>query len=70
MLTNQAELMNELRSKAELTKEITDRLNKALAAFAEQFRAGSAASVAGASNGASANGTGAHKAAQAHANAA
>jgi F-type H+-transporting ATPase subunit alpha len=70
MLTNQAELMNELRSKAELTKEITDRLNKALAAFAEQFRAGSAASVAGASNGASTNGAGAHKAAQTHANAA
>jgi F-type H+-transporting ATPase subunit alpha len=70
MLTNQAELMNELRSKAELTKEITDRLNKALAAFAEQFKAGSAANVAGASNGASANGTGAHKSAQTHANAA
>jgi F-type H+-transporting ATPase subunit alpha len=70
MLTNQAELMNELRTKAELTKEITDRLNKSLASFAEQFLAGSAATLAGASNGASANGAGAHKAAQAHANAA
>jgi F-type H+-transporting ATPase subunit alpha len=42
MLTSQADLMNDLRTKAELTKEITERLNKTIGAFLEQFIAGTA----------------------------
>jgi len=70
MLTSQADLMNELRSKAELTKDITERLNKAIGSFLEQFIAGTAASAPKASS----NGNGAHagaaKGQQTHATAA
>lgn len=71
MLASHAELMNELRTKAELTKEITEKLNKAIAAYAEQFAAGTAVAAKAAQAGAATNGTGgAHKAPQTHANAA
>jgi F-type H+-transporting ATPase subunit alpha len=69
MLSSQAQLMNDLRTKAELDKDITERLNKAIGAFVEQFIAGSAASIGASSNGAHAP-TGKAKSAQAHANAA
>jgi F-type H+-transporting ATPase subunit alpha len=70
MLTSQADLMSELRTKAELTKDITERLNKAIGSFLEQFVAGTATSA----KTASVNGNGAHggaaKGAQTHATAA
>ncbi len=69
MLSSQAQLMNDLRTKAELDKDITERLNKAIGAFVEQFIAGSAASLGASSNGAHAP-AGKAKSAQAHANAA
>jgi hypothetical protein len=62
--------MNELRSKAELTKEITERLNKAIGSFVEQFAAGTTATKGAATNGAGSHAAGAQKAAQPHANAA
>jgi F-type H+-transporting ATPase subunit alpha len=69
MLSSHADLMGDLRTKAELDKDITERLKKAVGAFSEQFLAGAAVSL-----GASANGTGkgatASKDSQAHANAA
>ena len=69
MLSNQAALMNDLRTKNELDKDITERLNKAIGAFVEQFIAGTAASPGTSSNGAHAPSAKA-KSAQAHANAA
>jgi F-type H+-transporting ATPase subunit alpha len=70
MLTSQAELMNELRSKAELTKDITERLNKAIGGYLEQFIAGTASAPKTVSS----NGNGAHggatKGSQTHATAA
>jgi F-type H+-transporting ATPase subunit alpha len=70
LLTSQADLMKDLRQKAELDKDITDRLKKALATFVDQFIAGNAVSLNGTSNGAAATGKAAQKSAQAHANAA
>ena len=69
MLSNQAALMNDLRTKNELDKDITERLNKAIGAFVEQFIAGTAASPGTSSNGAHAPSAKA-KSTQAHANAA
>ena len=70
MLANQVDLMSDLRAKAELTKDITERLNKAIGAFLEQFIAGTATAPKAASS----NGNGAHagaaKGAQTHATAA
>jgi len=45
MLTSQTDLMNDLRTKAELTKDITERLNKTIGGFLEQFIAGTAVSA-------------------------
>jgi F-type H+-transporting ATPase subunit alpha len=70
MLTSQSELMNELRSKAELTKDITERLNKAIGGYVEQFIAGTAVAAKGGSNAAGAQAGAATKSAQPHANAA
>jgi F-type H+-transporting ATPase subunit alpha len=69
MLASQADLMKDLRVKAELDKDITDRLKKAIGAFVEQFIAGNAVSANGSSNGVG-HGAKAQKSAQAHANAA
>ncbi|MCX6114669.1 MAG: F0F1 ATP synthase subunit alpha, partial [Proteobacteria bacterium] len=69
MLSNQTDLMNDLRSKAELDKDITERLKKAISTFVEQFIAGTATSLNGSSNGAHGAAT-KTKNAQAHANAA
>lgn len=70
MLTSQVDLMNELRSKAELTKDITERLNKAIGGYLEQFIAGTTSAPKAVSS----NGNGAHgattKGSQAHATAA
>jgi len=70
MLANHSDLMNEFRSKAELTKEITEKLNKAIAAFVDQFLAGTVVAAKSAAGAASSNGAGASKAQTAHANAA
>ena len=70
MLTSQTDLMNDLRAKAELTKDITERLNKAIGGFLEQFIAGTAVTaqkVAASGSGAHA---GAAKGQQTHATAA
>jgi F-type H+-transporting ATPase subunit alpha len=69
MLSAQADLMKDLRVKAELDKDITDRLKKAIGAFVDQFIAGTAVSVNGSANGVGHGAKGA-KSAQAHANAA
>lgn len=69
MLSNQTDLMNDLRSKAELDKDITERLKKAIGTFVEQFIAGTATSLNGSTNGAHGAAT-KTKNAQAHANAA
>ena len=68
MLSNQAALMNDLRTKAELDKDITERLKKAISGFVDQFIAGTV-STGASSNGAHAP-AGKTKSAQAHANAA
>jgi F-type H+-transporting ATPase subunit alpha len=52
MLSAHADLMKDLRVKAELDKDITDRLKKALGAFVDQFLAGTAVSLNGSANGA------------------
>jgi F-type H+-transporting ATPase subunit alpha len=70
MLTSQTELMNELRTKAELTKDITERLNKAIAGFVQQFAAGTTVNKGAATNGAGSHAAAAQKTAQPHANAA
>jgi F-type H+-transporting ATPase subunit alpha len=70
MLTSQSDLMNDLKNKAELSKEITERLNKAIGAYVEQFIAGTAVATKGGSNGAGAHAGSATKGAQPHANAA
>jgi F-type H+-transporting ATPase subunit alpha len=70
LLTSQADLMKDLRQKAELDKDITDRLKKALATFVDQFLAGNAVSLNGTSNGVATTGKAAQKNAQTHANAA
>jgi F-type H+-transporting ATPase subunit alpha len=69
MLSSHADLMSDLRTKHELDKDITERLKKALGAFAEQFLAGAAVSLSASANGAGKAGS-AKKDAQAHANAA
>jgi F-type H+-transporting ATPase subunit alpha len=69
MLSSHADLMNDLRTKHELDKDITERLKKAIGAFVEQFVAGTAVSISASSNGAGKT-TNAAKDAQAHANAA
>lgn len=70
LLSSHADLMKDLRAKQELDKDITERLKKAIGAFADQFAAGTAASLAGSKNGAGAHAAPAQKAAQSHANAA
>jgi F-type H+-transporting ATPase subunit alpha len=70
LLTSQADLMKDLRQKAELDKDITERLKKAIATFVDQFIAGNAVSLNGTSNGVAATGQAAQKSAQTHANAA
>jgi F-type H+-transporting ATPase subunit alpha len=70
MSTSQAELMSEFRSKNELTKDITERLNKAIGGFLEQFIAGTAVAAKGGSNGVAAPAGQPAKAPQTHANAA
>jgi F-type H+-transporting ATPase subunit alpha len=70
LLTSQADLMKDLRQKAELDKDITERLKKAIATFVDQFIAGNAVSLNGTSNGVAAKGQAAQKGAQTHANAA
>jgi F-type H+-transporting ATPase subunit alpha len=69
MLSSQADLMKDLRVKAELDKDITDRLKKAIGSFVDQFIAGTAVSGSGSANGAG-HGAKAQKSSQAHANAA
>lgn len=70
LLSSHADLMKDLRAKQELDKDITERLKKAIGTFADQFAAGTAASLAGSKNGAGAHAAPAQKAAQSHANAA
>jgi F-type H+-transporting ATPase subunit alpha len=70
MLASHADLMNDFRAKNELTKEIVERLNKAIGGFVEQFIAGTAVAKGVATNGAGSHGQGAQKSAQPHANAA
>ena len=69
MLSSQADLMKDLRVKAELDKDITDRLKKAVSSFVDQFIAGTTVSGTGSANGAG-HGAKAQKSSQAHANAA
>jgi F-type H+-transporting ATPase subunit alpha len=69
MLSSQADLMKDLRVKAELDKDITDRLKKAVGSFVDQFIAGTTVSGTGSANGAG-HGAKAQKSSQAHANAA
>jgi F-type H+-transporting ATPase subunit alpha len=69
MLANESGLMNDLRVKAELDKDITDRLKKALSSFVDKFLAGTATSLNGSSNGAG-HGAKSQKSAPAHASAA
>jgi F-type H+-transporting ATPase subunit alpha len=69
MLSSQADLMKDLRTKAELDKDITERLKKALGSFVEQFIAGSAVSANGSTNGVG-HGAKSQKSASAHATAA
>jgi hypothetical protein len=69
MLSNESALMNDLRVKAELDKDITDRLKKAIASFVEKFVAGTATSLTASANGAG-HGAQTQKSAQAHATAA
>ena len=69
MLSNETALMNDLRVKAELDKDITDRLKKALGGFVEKFIAGTATSLNASANGAG-HGAQAQKSAPAHASAA
>ena len=42
MLASQSALMNDLKTKAELTSDIVDRLKTAIGGFVEQFKAGGA----------------------------
>ena len=69
MLSTESGLMNDLRVKAELDKDVTDRLKKAIGSFVEKFIAGTATSVSGSTNGAG-HGAQAQKSAPAHATAA
>jgi hypothetical protein len=69
MLSNETALMNDLRVKAELDKDITDRLKKAIGSFVEKFIAGTATSLNASANGAG-HGAQATKSAPAHASAA
>jgi F-type H+-transporting ATPase subunit alpha len=69
MLSNETALMNDLRVKAELDKDITDRLKKAIGGFVEKFIAGTATSLNASANGAG-HGAQAQKSAPAHASAA
>jgi F-type H+-transporting ATPase subunit alpha len=70
LLSNQVDLMKDLRAKQELDKDITDRLKKAIGSFVEQFIAGTAATLGASSNGTGAHAASAQKSTQAHANAA
>ena len=69
MLSNESALMNDLRVKAELDKDITERLKKSIGSFVEKFIAGTATSVTASANGAG-HGSQSHKSAPAHATAA
>jgi F-type H+-transporting ATPase subunit alpha len=69
MLTSQSELMSDLKAKAELDKDIVERLKTAIGGFVEQFKAGGAS--LGKQNGSTSSATGAQgKATEGHANAA
>lgn len=69
MLTSQSELMSDLKAKAELDKDIVERLKTAIGGFVEQFKAGGTS--LGKQNGSTSSATGAQgKATEGHANAA
>lgn len=51
MLSAHADVMNDLRAKNELDKDITERLKKCIGAYVDQFLAGMAATPGGNSNG-------------------
>jgi F-type H+-transporting ATPase subunit alpha len=69
MLTSQAELMSDLKNKAELDKDIVERLKAAIGGFVEQFKAGGAS--LGKQNGSTSSAAGTQgKATEGHANAA
>jgi F-type H+/Na+-transporting ATPase subunit alpha len=69
MLSNESGLMNDLRVKAELDKDITERLKKAIGSFVDKFIAGTATALSASTNGAG-HGAQAQKSAPAHATAA
>lgn len=68
MLTAHADVMDELRKKLELDKEMTEKLKKCIAPFVDQFIAGVTASLNGSANGKAPHSK--EKSAQQHANAA
>jgi F-type H+-transporting ATPase subunit alpha len=68
MLTAHTDVMDELRKKLELDKDMTEKLKKTITPFVDQFLAGATASLAGATNGKVSHGK--EKSAQQHANAA
>jgi F-type H+-transporting ATPase subunit alpha len=68
MLTAHSDVMDELRKKLELDKDMTEKLKKCITPFVDQFLAGATASLNGASNGKVPHGK--EKSAQQHANAA